>query len=145
MTDLGLPSGYERGEANDVNEAGEVAVTFSNHGPQIPSERGTEMQGTPFLWSREQGLRRLPKPAGYTNVWPVAINSRGMVLLRAKDDRFSSPWKSFLLAGVLKEPPSPLPESALYVALNDHGWLVGITVPKGESNRRRGFVAIPTR
>ena len=104
--------------------------------------------GAPFLWTENDGLVNLPVPAGYNDVRGVAINNRGVVLLRASK-RPGEETAAFLISrGELTQLPSAIEDGLTYYHdINDLGWLAGGVEPRGNEGKplTRGSIAKPVR
>ncbi len=139
LVDLGLPPGFQSGYAADLNDRGEVVANLH----ELASSKIK-----PFLWQERSGYEPLPGPEGYSRVNAMTINAAGSVLLWAWEAGSEIPDSFIVVHGKLQKlPPAPGGIPAVYMSLNDKGWVSGYagSPEKLHDPGRRGFVAFPIR
>ncbi len=142
--DLGILPGFERGFANDLNDCGEAVMTFSKSRANFPEGH------RPILWNDKDGYTPIPIPEGSNEVYAIAINNRGDILLSARLGKGDSDKFDYYLVAegrLRKLPPAPDGRPSKYTSLNDKGWVAGFAGTYDEivSPGRRGFVAMLVR
>jgi hypothetical protein len=139
------PDGWIGG-AEAVNEHNQVLLSVSKLRPD-----GTAEEYSSFLWTEERGHEAAaPIPEGHVDLYALALNDHGAVLLR-DPKRGSAPRTTYLFsAGRLRElPPARRGVATHYTQINNRGWVAGYVdlVEEGGpgGRRRQGFLATPLR
>ncbi|MBI4585372.1 MAG: hypothetical protein HY717_15270 [Planctomycetes bacterium] len=141
--DLGLPAGFRKGYAADLNDNGEAVAIFSR-------SRANSTEDHPFLWTEKAGYIPLPYPDGYNFILAGTINNRGEILLSSpRGNGNNRSWDYYLVtkSGLRQLPAAPDGRPVVYTSLNDKGYVAGCVGTAWDISRsgRRGFVAIPVR
>jgi hypothetical protein len=85
-------------------------------------------------------------PQGYDDVEGIAINNRGLILLRGRKLPGEETAGYLVKDGVLRKLPDAIDKGLTYYHdINDLGWLVGGIEPRGNKGKplTRGFLAKP--
>jgi hypothetical protein len=156
VIDLGvIDAGRDTGQANDINDAGQVVGESSSHafvwstswglrdlGPGIAvaiNSQGSVVvnsadRTSSYVWRDGVGLSPLGQLTGWVTIFGSDINSSGQVVGGAVDatgNRLPVVWNPDGGIVVLPKPSSASPSYGEAVAINNSGWVLGSAYHEG--------------